>query len=376
MNIIIKTNILAIIFLLLLGANTVLGQEKSFTVKGKIDKSNDGKFIKLYYEKDTLKIIDSVSIKKGRFQFKGNLPAPTLGKLSLEGEDIGDRIDLFLSQGTVQVIATDSLYYAKISGTKLAENHELFAAKVRPVDRSFIDALNIFKAMPEGDAKKAYITEILGGLDEYTRFKREAAHQFVIDNPNSYVALYHLEKTASAGLANYETTFPFYEKLSSDLKATALGLELGDRLLAVKGNLTGKEYVDFVSTTPKGDELSLKEVLKSNKYTLIDFWASWCGPCRKENPHVVKTYEAFNDKGFTVLSVSLDDDKGRWEEAIKQDNMPWYHVSSLKGWKEPAAQLYGIRAIPQNFLIDASGKIVASNLRGETLFKKVEQLLK
>ncbi|MBL1407181.1 TlpA disulfide reductase family protein [Sphingobacterium faecale] len=376
MNRAIKTNILTVVFLLLLGGNIALGQVINFTVQGKTDKSNDGRYIKLYYEKDTLKIIDSVSIKKGNFQFKGKLPAPTLGKLSFESEDMGDRIDLFLSKGTVRVVAKDSLYYANISGAKLAEDHERFAAKVRPVDREFIDALNVFKAMPEGDAKKAYITQVLGRLDEYTRFKREAAQQFVVENPNSYVALYHLEKTASPGLANYETTFPFYEKLSPALKATALGEQLGERLLAVKGNLTGKEYIDFVSTTPKGDELSLKEVLKSNKYTLVDFWASWCGPCRKENPHVVETYEAFNSKGFTVLSVSLDDDKGRWEEAIRQDNMPWYHVSSLKGWKEPAAQLYGIRAIPQNFLIDASGKIVASNLRGETLFKKVEQLLK
>jgi thiol-disulfide isomerase/thioredoxin len=147
-------------------------------------------------------------------------------------------------------------------------------------------------------------------------------------------------------------------------------------LLKAKGELTDQPYKDFVSTTPEGDQLSLKEVLGKHKYTLVDFWASWCGPCRKENPHVIRTYNAFREKGFTVLSVSLDNDATRWKNAIEQDGMPWYHVSSLQGWKEPAAALYNVRAIPQNVLIDNQGKIVATNLRGETLYKKIEELVK
>ncbi|MNY26562.1 Thiol-disulfide oxidoreductase ResA [compost metagenome] len=192
--------------------------------------------------------------------------------------------------------------------------------------------------------------------------------------PSSYVSLYYLNQNAQGRLANYETTYPHYSTLSTELKATPLGKQLGERLLATKGKLTGEAYIDFVSTTPEGAQLSLKEVISKNKYTLVDFWASWCGPCRKENPHVVKTFNTFKDKGFTVLSVSLDEDAVKWKDAIAKDGMPWYHVSSLKGWKEPAAALYNIKAIPQNVLVDSQGKIVATNLRAETLFNKVSEL--
>jgi len=360
---------------LLLGTYSAFSQSSQFMVKGKIGKANNGKYVKLYYQRDTTKVVDSVLVKGGAFVLRGQLTDPTLGHLSMDNIESGDRIDLFLAQGTVHVETKDSLSYARIYGTALTEAHEKLAQKLRPADRKVIDGFVRFKNMPEGEEKKAYITELLAGLDQYTRFKRETIHQFVEENPGSYVSLYHLDRVAG-GNVNYETTYPYYDKLSPGVKNSALGKQLGDRLSAAKGVLTGQLYKDFVSTTPDGQELSLKEVIVKNKYTLLDFWASWCGPCRKENPHVVDTYEAFKKQGFTVLSVSLDDDKTRWTEAISKDGMPWYHVSSLKGWKEPAAALYGVRAIPQNVLIDSQGKIVATNLRGETLFNKVQSLLK
>ncbi|MDR2271878.1 MAG: AhpC/TSA family protein [Sphingobacterium sp.] len=360
---------------LLLGAYSAFSQSSQFIVKGKIGKANNGKYVKLYYQRDTTKVVDSVLVTGATFVLRGQLTDPTLGHLSMDNIESGDRIDLFLAAGTVHVETKDSLSYARIYGTALTEAHEKLAQKLRPADRKVIDGFVRFKNMPEGDEKKAYVTELLAGLDQYTRFKRETIHQFVEENPGSYVSLYHLDRVAG-GNVNYETTYPYYDKLSTEVKNSALGKQLGDRLSAAKGVLTGQLYKDFVSTTPEGQELSLKEVIVKNKYTLLDFWASWCGPCRKENPHVVDTYEAFKKQGFTVLSVSLDDDKTRWTEAISKDGMPWYHVSSLKGWKEPAAALYGVRAIPQNVLIDSQGKIVATNLRGETLFNKVQSLLK
>jgi thiol-disulfide isomerase/thioredoxin len=137
----------------------------------------------------------------------------------------------------------------------------------------------------------------------------------------------------------------------------------------------GTPAKNFESTTPEGTKLSLREVMDQGTYTLIDFWASWCTPCRAENPTVVKAYEQFHPKGLNIISVSLDDKAEKWKAAIQKDGMPWYHVSSLTaGFKDPIAQMYGINAIPQNALVNSKGVIVAVNLRGDALLDKLEQL--
>ncbi|MFN0291217.1 thioredoxin-like domain-containing protein [Pedobacter helvus] len=351
-------------------------QSVPYRIEGKVNPTYHGRFIKLIYTPNNgTKKVDSTQINEGEFVFTGQLNRPTAAKITLGSEDQGDRIDLFLSDGTVRVNAKDSIRYANINGTELAATYEKLAKVLRPLDDDFMSKFLLIKTMPEGEAKKAYTTKMLADLDAYGRQRREIVHRFVLENPSSYVSLYLLDKGSPGKLMNYEATNPYYAKLSKTLKETPLGKEFGERLMASKGALTGEKYIDFVSTTPEGTKLSLKEVLSKNKYTLVDFWASWCGPCRKENPNVVKAFDAFKDKGFTVLSVSLDDNAAKWKEAIEKDGMPWYHVSSLMGWKEPAAALYGIRAIPQNVLVDAQGKIVATNLRAETLYNKIESLL-
>jgi len=126
--------------------------------------------------------------------------------------------------------------------------------------------------------------------------------------------------------------------------------------------------------TPEGEDLSLSDL--RGKVVLIDFWASWCGPCRKENPHVVKLYKKYKDQGFEILSVSLDKDKNRWIQAIEKDGMNWKHVSDLKGWKNQAAQTYSVKSIPHTVLLDAEGKIIARNLRSKALDRELEKVFK
>lgn len=365
-----------IAFILSLSPLAAFTQAGDFKIEGKINSKYNGAYVKLFYQQNEAKFADSTQIKKGAFKLTGKVSAPTVGTISLGGPENGDRINLFLSEGTIRVTAKDSIHYASISGTKLAEEHELLAKKLRPFDDKLYSSINTMKSLPDGDEKKAFVTKFLADLEKYSEFKRTSINQFAKEHPTSYVSLYYLNNNAPGKLVNYEACYPQYMQLSRQIKETPLGVEFGNRILASKGKLTGEPFIDFVSTTPDGKQLSLKEVTSKNKYTLVDFWASWCGPCRKENPHVVKTFEAFKAKGFTVFSVSLDDDATKWKAAIEKDGMPWYHVSSLKGWQEPAAVLYNIRAIPQNVLVDEKGKIVATNLRGDTLYEKVQELIK
>lgn len=155
-------------------------------------------------------------------------------------------------------------------------------------------------------------------------------------------------------------------------KEPAICKQLQQKLTAMKGISIGGEAPDFSQATPEGAELSLSDL--RGKIVLVDFWASWCGPCRRENPNVVRLYNRYKDQGFEILGVSLDRDRDRWLKAIDADKLTWRHVSDLKGWSNSVAKMYGVRSIPHTILLDAEGKVIARNLRGESLARKLEEL--
>jgi thiol-disulfide isomerase/thioredoxin len=150
---------------------------------------------------------------------------------------------------------------------------------------------------------------------------------------------------------------------------------LNEYIAKLKLVSVGQPYLDFTQETPEGNFLALSELVGKSKLLLVDFWASWCGPCRAENPNVVAVYNDYHEKGFDILGVSLDMNKENWIKAIETDGLIWHNVSDLKYWNNAAAQDYAISSIPSNLLIDENGIIIAKNLRGEDLRKKVEEIL-
>jgi peroxiredoxin len=184
----------------------------------------------------------------------------------------------------------------------------------------------------------------------------------------SLVALSDLTNTAEVA----KTLRPVFDGLDEQLRNSVTGKDLDDRLTALTTVVAGSMAPDFTESDTTGKPVSLSS-LRGN-YVLVDFWASWCHPCRGENPNLVKQYALYKNKGFQILSVSLDDHADRWKQAIVQDGLQWVHVSDLKGWNNAACKLYAIRAVPSSFLIDPQGKIVATGLRGEDLNKRLAEI--
>jgi peroxiredoxin len=198
--------------------------------------------------------------------------------------------------------------------------------------------------------------------------------KFVITHPKSAVSgyiIYNDLNNPNIPISDVEECLSYIDKSIENTKFIKLAAK---RVEDKKGTTVGYKATNFSQTTPDGKVVSLSDF--KGKYVLIDFWASWCRPCRMENPNVVSAYNRFKDKGFTVLGVSLDSNRDPWIAAINQDNLTWTHVSDLKGWGNEVGKTYGVTGIPQNYLIDREGKIVAKDLRGAALDEKLAEIIK
>ncbi|WP_022822631.1 AhpC/TSA family protein [Hymenobacter norwichensis] len=263
------------------------------------------------------------------------------------------------------------------------------AIRNSPSGRAYNDRLQIIKAATRGiqlpnDPTVVAAVEKYEEVQNVTLNKKieqlREAHRneliaFVRANPSSYESLEAL-KEAAGPVPDYTEIVALYSALAPSVKSTPEGKAYGEMLESLKAVSVGAKAPDFTQKTPDGRAISLADY--HGKYVLVDFWASWCGPCRGENPNMTKVYNQYKGRNFDILSVSLDDEKGRskWLKAIQDDKLAWTQVSDLKGMDSEAAMRYHVRAIPQNFLIDPNGKIIATNLRGEALQAAVARYIK
>lgn len=219
------------------------------------------------------------------------------------------------------------------------------------------------------------ITELRAKDQALAQQEKDYKREFVSQNNNSIFSLMLMSEMLTKKELSAAQVNELIKNLSPKMASHSEVKRIKSNLAKSKTADVGSVAPAFSAPTPEGEMLALNDVL--GKYTIIDFWASWCKPCRRENPNVVNVYNQYHDKGLNIISVSLDrqGQENRWTQAIEQDKMDWYHVSNLKFWQDPIARTYNVRSIPATFLLDQNGIIIAKNLRGQALHRKIASLL-
>jgi len=312
--------------------------------------------------------LDTSFVQNGEFSFTGKLDSPT--RLYLDLNKNG-QLGLFMGNDIVNIAVNDAnIANAKVTGSKTHSEYESYQKAIEPFEKKKTLLDNEYYDAQQSNDINA-LNRINDLYDETVTDEQEVIKKWVNEHPESVISVVAIREQLIYNL-DYQELNSLLNTLSPKVIANPLGQYLVQRKDVLAKVAIGKPAPDFTLNDTNGKPLSLSS-LKGNPI-LIDFWASWCPPCRKENPHVVKLYNEYKSKGFQILGVSLDNNEAKWKKAIADDHLNWYQVSDLKGWKSEVAALYGVNSIPHTVLIDANGKIIAKNIHGEQLRAELEKL--
>ena len=355
----------------------------SFTLKGKLGNWSDPATIYLSYWDDGNEYLDTTRLSKGSFSFEGTVGEPAPARLILDytGEGMGQAAQaghilyLYLENGTVKMKSPDSLQNSQFINSPINEEHLAYLDFIGGQIQDLAARMNqkMMQATPEQLNDSAFNAQLNLEYRQLLDERTQKQQQYVRDHPDSYFSVVALSESVSSDF-DVEEIEPLFLSIDEKYRETFPGKAFAQRIEAAKTIGIGKKAPGFTQNDPDGNPVSLSDFL--GKYVLLDFWASWCGPCRQENPNLVKAYAAYKDKGFEILGVSLDNKDGKeaWVKAIEKDGLTWTQVSDLNSWNNEVARSYGVRAVPQSYLIDPQGVIVAQNLRGETLEETLAEI--